>query len=377
MVSINNKFICVVCSCLTVLVLLFLFARIYNPITLLMCRQTHAEQVNRTTIADHTIKCLKSLQDAGHFNGTNCHVSTSKTTTKKFAYLTQTEGCLNDYLKSTEVWGDPSSCQCDVLVLSYKQKCTDKSKPHIQYIFNSSTTWTTGRNLLYETIISRERDYLYYTFLDDDIVLRFRDANRHHVKENPWREYERSLLKVKPLIGVSWGGKTEEIFYRYYRGCCVYPQDTKFLPFVWFDAMFNSFHRKVICHLLPYNDKYDKIDWWNSQVYLLFKTAVMFPGQGQLHLDVFAGNPAHRPYPRNEHAEDPYKLMAEDIRKETPKKYHALLEPKIQDWVANHQYIQNHFPNFCPNPVAPLPSDLIFPYSHLKCPHEVVHISPK
>ena len=365
MVSVNNKSICVVCSCLAVLVLLFLFTRIYNPITLLRCRQTHVEHVNRTAIAGHTMNCLKSLQEAGLFEGTNCHASTSKTSSKKFVYLTQTESCLSDYLESTEVWGDPSSCQCDVLVLSYKQKCTDNSRPHIQYIFNSSTTWTTGRNLLYETIISRERDYLYYTFLDDDIVLRFRDPNSLYIKKNPWREYERSLLKVEPLIGVSLPGTTESIFYGYHRGCCVYPQDTSFLPFVWFDAMFNSFHSKVICHLLPYNGKLDGTSWWYSQVYQIMKTDLMFPGQVQIHLNILTDNPAHRSYPRRLCSADTVKTFMDNLRQEIPKQYHKLLEPRIQDWLANGHHKEYDVPTLCPD--LPLHYGRVVPYAYHLC----------
>ena len=320
--------------------------------------------INRTSVDLRSINCLNSLQEANLFESTNCPVSTVKRNgAKKFAYLTQTEGCLNDYLKSTEVWGDSSSCQCDVLVLSYKQKCTDKSKPHIQYIFNSSTTWTTGRNLLYETIISRERDYLYYTFLDDDAVLRFRNGSQR--EESPWREYEKNLLEVEPLVGVSWGEKTEAIFYRYYRGCCVYPQDTKFLPFVWFDAMFNSFHRKVICHLLPYNDMFDRTSWWHSQVYLIMKTDLMFPGQVQIHLNVLADNPVHRPYPRKDFSADMIKTFINVLRQEIPKQYIKLLEPRIRDWLANGYLKEHNYPTLCSD--LPLQYGRIVPYAYHLC----------
>ena len=68
--------------------------------------------------------------------------------------------------------GNTSTCMCDVLVLSCKKTCNDTlSLPHVEYIFNSSTTWTTGRNLLLEVAMLRRETYLYYIFLDDDIVL--------------------------------------------------------------------------------------------------------------------------------------------------------------------------------------------------------------
>ena len=94
---------------------------------------------------------------------------------KKFAYLTQTESCLPKYLQAPQQLGNSSSCQCDVLVLSYRQKCSDSSLQllHVEYIFDPDTSWTTGRNLLYRTAKKRVQKYLYYTFFDDDITLIF------------------------------------------------------------------------------------------------------------------------------------------------------------------------------------------------------------
>ena len=34
-----------------------------------------------------------------------------------------------------------------------------------------------------------------------------------------------------------------------------YPEAVDFLPFVWYDAMFDSFHFEVMGYLLPYYDK--------------------------------------------------------------------------------------------------------------------------
>ena len=96
----------------------------------------------------------------------NSHkLSSSERPFKKFAYLTQTESCLYDYLRSPQQLGDSTSCQCDVLVLSYKQKCNDASLPHVEYIFDPNTTWTPGRNLLYRSIMKREQKYLLLHFL--------------------------------------------------------------------------------------------------------------------------------------------------------------------------------------------------------------------
>ena len=91
-------------------------------------------------------------------------------------YLTQTENCIPTYLKSPEVIGDSEACQCDVIIFSYKNKCTDTSFPHVQYLFNSSksTTWTVGRNLLYEAARKRKDKYIHYIFMDDDVHIGYK-----------------------------------------------------------------------------------------------------------------------------------------------------------------------------------------------------------
>ena len=98
----------------------------------------------------------------------------------RFLYLIQTESCVPDHLESVEAFGNALSCQCDVLVLSYKQACSKTVSPNIEYLYNSSTTWATGRNLVYKVAMKRSEKYLYYIFMDDDIVLKKR------TKKNPW-----------------------------------------------------------------------------------------------------------------------------------------------------------------------------------------------
>ena len=74
-------------------------------------------------------------------------------------HLVQTESYLSKYLASPEVIGSSSNCNCDVSVLNYKERCNDTSLPHVEYVFNSSTTWTTGRNLLYELATKKDETY--------------------------------------------------------------------------------------------------------------------------------------------------------------------------------------------------------------------------
>ena len=278
---------------------------------------------------------------------------------KKFAYLTQTESCLSDYLRSPQNLGNSTSCQCDILVLSWKQKCNDSFLPHVEYIFDPNTTWTTGRNLLYKSIMKREQKYLYYTFLDDDITLGFKEEPQENA--SAWREYEKSLLQERPPIAVSWLSVTVH-FRKFYEGACNYTNKPDFLPFIWFDAMFNSFHSEVINYLLPYYDKKENISWWYSQVYLIMKTDLMFPGQVFHHLNVLASNNLHRPYARKMFDSNTVREFLDDLKNEIPAKYLEQLQPKLEDWVKNvNQKEQEKY--HCP--LYPVVMEPIVPYGYI------------
>ena len=117
----------------------------------------------------------------------------------RFLYLTQTEKCLPEYLlKSSDVIGDSTACQCDVLVLSFNEECKDTFLPHVKYVFRRYSTWTTGRNLLYSISKVREKFYLYNIFMDDDVKLRLLDSTLYN--KNLWRVFEDPLRTIQPPI---------------------------------------------------------------------------------------------------------------------------------------------------------------------------------
>ncbi len=66
---------------------------------------------------------------------------------------TNRKNCIPTYLKSPEVIGDSEACQCDVIILSYKNKCTDTSFPHVQYL---STLVSLQPGLLEETCFMKQ-----------------------------------------------------------------------------------------------------------------------------------------------------------------------------------------------------------------------------
>lgn len=67
----------------------------------------------------------------------------------RFLYLLQTESCLPHSLRSVKALGNSIACRCDVLVLSYKQRCNNTLPVHVKYISaGSPTSWNEGRNLI-------------------------------------------------------------------------------------------------------------------------------------------------------------------------------------------------------------------------------------
>lgn len=109
----------------------------------------------------------------------------------RLMYLVQTEGCITLYLQTVLV-EEKEACDCDVMVLSFEEKCEDiPPGANIEYLYQS-LTWSKGRNLLYSTAKAQQVRYLYYIFLDDDIILDYFEHSKN-LTENPWRTL---ILKV-------------------------------------------------------------------------------------------------------------------------------------------------------------------------------------
>ena len=269
-------------------------------------------------------------------------------------YLVQTEQCLPDYLKSPEVVGNPTACQCDVIVLSFKEKCEDTSLPHVRYIFRQSTTWTTGRNLLYEYSKAKNAFYLYYIFMDDDTTLQVVDKS----DKNPWRMFEDTLRTIQPPVAVVLDplinfNKTSQP-----KGCET-QHVPKLIQVFWFDAIFNAFHNQVIHHILPYPTKFDQISWYYSQMYTIIRCDVKFNGQVVSDTRLKVRNGQHRPYPRATNWNTQFKVVAEDIRNELPDKYRNRSETILQAWmkddVERRKAPGDYYCSRAPNPNTVMP----------------------
>ena len=153
----------------------------------------------------------------------------------------------------------------------------------------------------------RFKSYLYYIFMDDDIVLEnnfippyiinktFTNEAHKIIKQNisPWRKFEHFLTSYKPAIGtVENEGrmklmislKTKEV--------------NAYYGTINFDAQINAYHKDVISNLLPYNTTYDTKSWWISQELITCKTFFRYHGHVVIFLPLLARNRKHDEYPR-------------------------------------------------------------------------------
>ena len=282
----------------------------------------------------------------------------------RILYLIQTEECLPSQLRVA--LGNSSACQCDVVVLSYKSMCNDTSLPHVRYLFNSSTTWTTGRNLLFYTNIYKRCDrYLYYIMMDDDVHLSWRKEWKQTFKDkDPWRSFEEFLRRTQPAVAAvevkeEFLIHIEEIHKT--RQCYMDPEYT---PTVKYDPAFNAFHYQAVEYMLPYWDQLDHISWWYSQVFQYVWSEVVFHGQVVVHTQLRAINQKHRPYPRLAKFNSVLPVMVENIRNKLPAECHnAHLLEKCEKM--GFRYILNESSTYCMPP--PPPNQTIIPFKYFVC----------
>ena len=274
----------------------------------------------------------------------------------RFLYLVQTENCLPDNLASPEVIGDSSSCECDVLVLNYQERCSNISLPHVEYVFNSSTTWTTGRNLLYELAMKRDEIYHYYIFMDDDIKL-----YTLHETQNSWRKFENSLRTMEPAVGVLYKDWHVKHLYKLIKSKnCTLNESHEFLPTVYFDGALNAFHHKAVQYILPYSTKYDNISWGYSVFDAHIKSELTFRGQVVMHTSIFMRNPKHRPYIKDYIRFFNILQMVNDVVNTLPVEFqNATLVQEWRKYGREHEQMSSTLCLPPPKPHAP-----IVPYGH-------------
>tara|TARA_Y100000816_G_scaffold292309_1_gene286931 strand:- start:1891 stop:2835 length:945 start_codon:yes stop_codon:yes gene_type:complete len=201
-----------------------------------------------------------------------------------FLYLIQTEGNIPESYSFFR--------HKNTLILSYKENTDDTD------IFYPDSTWTQGRNKLYnfcQTHHIRFRHVDYFVYLDFDLTI---DLNMINKFENQITELGYKYPIVFPRIGGSnrgpskWGlGKIEK------KG--LENLSFKYQTVDWFDGCFNAFHKDSINQLFPLEEKLDKESWWYSQMFLVFKSNYIFKNKIVQLNEIIVDNQLHSKYPRH------------------------------------------------------------------------------
>lgn len=154
---------------------------------------------------------------------------------KSFVYLVQGEKELvKNYLELSR------RPRADAVFLTY-------DKPMDGALFFPDSTWAQGRNRLLNEALQKG-EYLYYIFCDDDIAF----------KHGSWQDFEESLLKSHPAVGVPLVPRTVLTMLKFPR--------ISHQPFFVNDEQLIAFHKDVVKDRLvvPYLTRYDEINWWIS-----------------------------------------------------------------------------------------------------------------
>lgn len=288
-------------------------------------------------------------------------------TTRPFIYLTQTEQCLPLNLASSAQIGDPETCNCDVIVLSFRTECQDeKPASHISYMFDPTTSWASGRNVLFFTAIERRPGYHYYIFIDDDAVLRFNEFTPPEMKKlQPFRAFEEWLLDYEPALGVvDYRRHGASWTYERRQNLCGITERSIVIPTVWFDGVINAYHHKAVRHILPYPTLDKNKSWYIPNKHIMSAVELTFRGQGMMYVPVSVGNPGHRSYPKSRAPNEMQKYwrrFIEKIREKAPLVYrnHSMWE----EFKQNLRSYMNNSPTYCMNATRHIS---IVPYAHFE-----------
>ena len=287
------------------------------------------------------------------------------TTEKPFVYLTETEQCLPQNLASASQIGDPETCNCDVIVLSFLAKCQENKQSHITYLFDPNTLFASGRNVLFFAALDRRPGYHYYIFINDDTILKYNEytpANMTTV--SPFRAVEEWLLDYEPAVGV--------LDYKIHHGAynvikkrrylCGVNESSLVLPTAFYDAIFNAFHYKAVEHILPYPTQYERVCMYASNRHVMIAVDVKFGGQALLFSPVTAGNSKHRKYDRSTiNFTEISREFTARIKEEAPPVLRNHIMFKLLD-AHPKRYLDIQSPSYCVNVTRHQP---IIPYRHL------------
>ena len=171
----------------------------------------------------------------------------------------------------------------NTVVLSFKEETEDTT------LFFPNSTWTTGRNKLREYALSLKEQYDYYIYLDEDIL--FKNISQ----EEGFREFEHLLDVYKPLIGNpqmenrGWYNKHGNLM-----------ENVEAQSVVCFDGIMNAYSRELFFEntILPYDDYFDKTNWWGSQIMAWIKCDYYYKNKVLLFPQLKIRNTCSSEYPQ-------------------------------------------------------------------------------
>ena len=288
-----------------------------------------------------------------------------RTFSKPFLYLTQAEQCILPLKASAKQIGDSTTCNCDVIVLSYRKECGQKNKnsAHIAYLFDPTTTWASGRNVLYSAAMKRKPGYHYYIFMDGDTDFKFNKYAPYEMKKlTPLRALEEWLLDYEPALGVTDYRRlsAEAAFKRRQTLCGIHDNTTLTLPIVNFDGCFNAYHYKAITHIFPYPSLDKNKSWYIPNKHIMSAVELKFCGQAMMFVPLTTINLGHGPYPKTGGDVSAYwREFIDKIRETAPLAYRD--RPMWEQFRETLQKYQNRAQTHCLNITRHLP---IIPYAH-------------
>ena len=194
----------------------------------------------------------------------------------KFVYCVQTEENLPQHY---------SEVRDRCIVLSWKKHGEDTT------LCVPNSTWNTGRNALIKFLRESEIEYDYVIFLDDD--LKFKKGN--------FVEFENVVRKHPEWVVSTVSDDFDRDTNYPYRFMNSQANHTVWQIVPQFDACFSCFRKDFVDSdkFLPYDESWDHITWWASQIVLCQKmNAMCIP----IHYvnNISVSNSKSRPYPRNE-----------------------------------------------------------------------------
>lgn len=161
---------------------------------------------------------------------------------KQFVYLVQ--GQKANIIKFAHLQSHSS----DLITLTYDMDIAEPEVTWVANIFSPDSTWAEGRNRQLEQATNSAADYLYYIFLDDDVM----------IEKGTYVEFQNLLLEHEPAVGIPLCDAIKSSD-RY----------VKKLPIqhpVAMDQLMQAYHRRVVKEkiAIPFVTEFDRLSWWYS-----------------------------------------------------------------------------------------------------------------